>query len=138
MDRHTILIADDDIAMVTALRTRLMATGFDVVTCNDAYQALEFARKSLPDVMLLDINMPAGSGLSVRERLSNIPELAKTPVIYITGDGRAELRQKARDLGAYAVVVKPFVFESLLATIHAAIAREEVEEPAEPTEYIID
>ena len=70
--RRRILIADDDRNLLQALTVRLDAAGYDVITTQDAYQALDFARKHRPDLLLLDINMPAGSGFSVHERIAKV------------------------------------------------------------------
>lgn len=116
-----LLIADDDLNLLKALTVRLESAGFEVITTQDAYQALEFARRSRPDALLLDINMPAGNGFSVQERISKIEELAGIPVIYITGDESEAVDRNARKLGAFAIIHKPFKTEKLLDIVHSAI-----------------
>ena len=103
MAAKKILIADDDVKLLQALTVRLEAEDFEVITCQDAYQALDMARRNLPDLLLLDINMPAGNGFSVQERIAKIKELAGIPVIYITGDASAAVDRNAHKLGAFAV-----------------------------------
>lgn len=116
-----LLIADDNIRLLEALKIRLEAEGFEVITSQDAYQALDLARRHHPAVLLLDVNMPAGDGFSVQERIANCAELAKTPIIYLTGQAAETVDRKAERLGAFAVVHKPFEFCELVHTIHAAI-----------------
>lgn len=120
--RHpTILIADDDARLLAALSQRLRGEGFDVITATDGYNALAKAVESSPDLMILDVNMPAGDGFSVLERGHNRAELADTPVIYLTGDKSPRLDELADVLGAYATLHKPFDFDRLLNTIRAAL-----------------
>lgn len=120
MESRRILIADDDLKLLEALTVRLEAEGFDVIATQDAYQALALARRDQPDLMLLDINMPAGNGFSVQERASEIEELSDTPIIYITGEEPDVVDATAEELGAAAVVHKPFETAELLDAIRAA------------------
>ena len=118
----TIIIADDDIQMLTALQVRLEADGHEVHGAQDAYFALQLARDEQADLLVLDINMPAGDGFSVQERLRNIPDLADTPVVYITGEHSPRVTDGAAAHGAFAVVHKPFASETLRTVIHEALA----------------
>lgn len=121
MTHKKILIADDNRGFLNALTIRLEATGYEVIASQDSYQALQFARENRPDLLLLDINMPAGDGFTVQERLKNIPELATIPVIYITGDTSEQTTSNARMHGAIAVFHKPFELETLLTVIEKAL-----------------
>jgi len=116
-----LLIADDDLKVLKALTVRLEAEGYEVIVCQDAYQALEMARRHRPDLLLLDINMPAGNGFSVQERIAKIEEIARIPVIYITGDASEAVDRNAHKLGARAIIHKPFKTEKLLETIRTAL-----------------
>lgn len=120
MTSKTILIADDDVNLLAALTIRLESEGFKVLRVQDAYQALEQANRHRPDLFLLDINMPAGKGFSVQERLANI-DMADTPVIYMTGEQPGRVDRSAEDMGAFAVIHKPFETEELLETVRTAL-----------------
>ena len=117
----TILIADDDERVLKALMLRLGEAGFKVITATDGYSAVSLATKHRPNLMILDINMPAGDGFSVQERIKKIPEMAATPVIYVTGDKSERLDEMAQRIGAYAVIHKPFHIEELIETILNAL-----------------
>ena len=121
MASKSILIADDDLGLLQALATRLEAEEYRVTVTQDAYHALALARRYVPDLLLLDINMPAGSGFSVQERIKKIDELAAVPVIYITGEPPESVDQAAEQLGAFAVIRKPFETNHLLDTIRSAL-----------------
>lgn len=116
-----ILIADDDVTLLEALTVRLEAEGFEVIQARDAYQALALARRDQPDLLLLDINMPAGNGFSVQERIEEIEELTGKPIVYITGEEPDAVDEAAQQLGAFAVVHKPFETAKLLETVRSAL-----------------
>jgi DNA-binding response OmpR family regulator len=108
MKPRRILVSDDDRRTLEAVKVRLMAEGFDVEVATDGYQAVAMARTLKPDLVILDIGMPAGDGFSVHERIRQIPELDGVPIIYMTGqDPEAVARRAVRD-GARAVLHKPF------------------------------
>ncbi len=121
MSPKKILIADDDINLVKAIAIRLESEGYEVICCQDAYQALELARRNRPDLLLLDVNMPAGNGFSVQERIKKIDELSGIPVIYITGNASEAIDRNAHKLGAYAIIHKPFKTAKLLDKIRDAL-----------------
>jgi CheY-like chemotaxis protein len=83
--------------------------------------ALAQARKVRPDVMILDIRMPAGNGFSVLERIKKIPELRGLPVIYVTGDKSAEVDLRAEQLGACGLIHKPISLPLLIKAIDTAV-----------------
>ena len=90
-------------------------------TTQDGYQALAIARRELPDLLILDINMPAGSGVSVFNRVQAIDELAHAPVIFITGHDKGELPSKHQHRAAVKLVRKPFDSGTLLATVRECL-----------------
>lgn len=135
MTKPRILIADDSEKLLIALKTNLERHGYVVEACTDAYMALACARRTAPDVMVLDIRMPAGNGFSVMERMEKIPELKGVPVIYMTGAQSAELELQAQHLGASALIHKPISFPKLLELIDAAAdSRRERSVPSAPVE----
>ena len=121
MKQRHILVSDDDPGVLDVIRIRLEAGGFTVTTAQDPYQALSLARSTKPDVMVLDINMPAGSGFSVQERIAEIPEIAQTPIIFITGEVGEKVDRDAMRRGAAAIVHKPFHVSELVDEIRTAL-----------------
>jgi len=130
MNHPLILLADDDRRLLTALESRLRNEGFEVITTTDGYNTLAKAVECEPDVMVIDVNMPAGDGFSVLERGGNRNEIADVPVIYLTGDSSQRLDEMAEVLGAYALLHKPFNFDRLLNTIRAALLEAPIGPPA--------
>ena len=122
-DRKKILIVDDDKDFVQILQLRLAASGYDVVFAMDGVSAISVARRENPDVILVDIGLPAGDGFSVIERLAVIEELMFTPIIVITGKDLSAVQQRATLAGAKAVLLKPVNEEKLLTTIRNSLEK---------------
>ncbi len=113
-----------------------------MTTCQDAYMALAQANQSRPDVIILDIRMPAGDGFSVQQRMAKIPAIRHIPVIYITGETATELDLKAERMGASGVIHKPISLTRLLHLIATATKEKcgglpAEHEPSGPIEYQI-
>jgi CheY-like chemotaxis protein len=130
MKKVSVLIADDNKDLLSSLQIQLLVHGYEVVTCTNADLAVAYAQKHRPDVILADIWMdadrrlilsPTGNGFGVLERIRKFPETSGIPVIYMTGKNAAELELRAKQLGAYALIHKPFNFGALLAMIDSAV-----------------
>ena len=116
-----ILIVDDDKQIVLLLASRLKANKYEIVVAYDAMQAVAKAFSEKPDLILLDIKMPGGSGISVMDNLSNSAETAITPVIVITAYPSPEIQQKVKEMGAVDFISKPFKAEDILPRIRRAL-----------------
>ena len=121
MERPKVLVVDDDADLVQSLSLRLRHEGYDVAVAMNGYQGLERARRESPDVLILDIHMPAGDGFTVQDRLQEM--MGPWPiVIYLTGDKSLRADLMAKQLGAFAVIHKPFDIVRLLETVRRAVA----------------
>lgn len=98
-----ILIADDDSALCRLLTMHCRHMGLSVRMAHDAMHALLLIHKQKPDLVLLDISMPAGNGISVCEMLSSDPRLNSIPVIIMSGTQDEQVIQRAESLGAIFV-----------------------------------
>ena len=122
MEKKKILIADDDRSLVTSLALRFEEAGYEVIVSVDSYQALERAVSEEPDVIILDIHMPCGSGLTVQERLVSLPDMPTVPIIYLTGERSARVDALPSKPGVFAVVRKPFDILEFLEIVRRALA----------------
>ena len=86
----------------------------------DGYGGLERAKRESPDLLILDIHIPAGDGISIQERLQGMCG-PWPPVIYLTGDKSIRAEIGVKRLGAFAVVYKPFDYSKLLEIVKRAI-----------------
>ncbi len=116
------LIVDDDRGLTTALAMRLRAAGFETLTANSADEASRFALREQPDVIIMDIDMPAYDGLELQECLKFAERGRNLSVIFLSGCDTESNRLKAIQQGAAAFVAKPYEWSSLRDTIHSVIA----------------
>jgi DNA-binding response OmpR family regulator len=118
-----ILVVEDDKKLALALSLRLRAKSYDVKVAYDAVGGVMAASKEKPDLVVLDISMPAGGGFTVAERMQNLAAIAGTPIIFLTASNDPAHRQRARELGAAAFLEKPYEIEELLEAIQRAVTR---------------
>jgi DNA-binding response OmpR family regulator len=116
-----ILIIEDDRHIGDALTIRLKAAGYGVARAEDALQAVSMAVREPPDLMLVDISIPAGDGFSVVERLRRNTSVPEIPVVFLTASKRPEYREQALRIGACAYVEKPFEAAELLRVVEDAL-----------------
>jgi DNA-binding response OmpR family regulator len=121
MDKPKILIVDDDPDLRPVLNIRLRANHYETVQASDGYSAISVAQKEQPNLIILDLGLPAGDGFSVLERLKNGDSLSSIPVIVLTARDPHSDEQKALLAGATAFFQKPVENDELLATIQAAL-----------------
>jgi DNA-binding response OmpR family regulator len=122
--KKKILIVDDERDIVKALMIRLQGAGYEVVTAFDGAQAIFVAHKEKPDLILLDIRMPAGNGFSVAEKLKHSVNTLSIPVIFLTGSPERNAEERAVTLGARFYIKKPYDPEELLDAIKRALEKE--------------
>lgn len=116
-----ILIADDDRTLVQMLSLTLKNAGYEVVAATDGYFAFTQILSEKPDLVILDIHMPAGTGFNVQERIYKMATFGDVPIIYVSGDTSAQTQQAAQQFGAYALIAKPFDMQHLLDTVDGAL-----------------
>ena len=119
--KKKVLIVDDDRDLRVALNARLRASGLDTAFAADGMQAIAVARSERPDLMLLDLGLPAGDGFVVLDRVKNLADLAAMPTIVISARDAATHRQRAIDAGARWFLQKPVDNERLLGAIWTAL-----------------
>ena len=105
--RGTVLAVDDDPGALSALADALGTLGFEVVQAADGATALELARQQLPDVILLDVQMPGMDGFGVCRQLKAQPNLLLVPVVFLTGHGSRKARLEGLEAGATDFLNKP-------------------------------
>ncbi|QRX94373.1 response regulator transcription factor [Streptomyces noursei] len=118
---HSVLLAEDDRPIRTALERALTLEGYRVTAVADGIQALAAAHRERPDVILLDVMMPGIDGLQVCQVLR--AEQDRTPVLMLTARVETADRIAGLDAGADDYVVKPFEVEEVFARIRALLRR---------------
>lgn len=123
----TILIADDEPALLLGLASKIRRHGYNVVTAVDGREALEKIRAVVPDLVLSDVMMPPPNGFELRQILSGDASLASIPFIFLTARTSVQDRIVGLKNGADDYIAKPFETEELFARIEAVLRRVHVE-----------
>jgi CheY-like chemotaxis protein len=133
MDNRKILIVDDNADIRLGMHLRLKANQYETFFAVDAFSGVAEARKHRPDLIILDLGLPAGDGFTVMERLKQIPFLAVIPIIVVSARDGLGNQERAYEAGARAFLQKPVNDVELLAVIRQALG--EPAETKEPTLY---
>lgn len=121
MQKSKILIVDDDANLRQALKIRLRANHYDTVQASDGYSAIAVAHKEQPNLIVLDLGLPAGDGFAVLERLQESDTLSDIPVIVLTARDPQSNEERTLRAGATAFFQKPADNSELLDVIRAAL-----------------
>ncbi|MGC2404395.1 MAG: response regulator [Acidobacteriaceae bacterium] len=132
MDNKKILIVDDDPDVLKSMHVRLKANNYDTFFAADAISCIAEARKTGPDLIILDLGLPAGDGFLVMERLKGVPSLASIPVIVVSARDLRLNQKLALQAGAKAFLQKPVNNSELLAVIKRTLA-----DPAKKDEPVV-
>ena len=117
-----VLIADDDRVLSLLLSTRLKAKGCEIVNAYDAMQAMMAALRAKPDVIVLDIHMPGGTGIEALKKLKGNSYTTSIPVIVLSGSmDPGAAATLVRDLGAEEFIPKPTDPESVFEAVKRAV-----------------
>ena len=114
--KKTILLVDDDLEIVQAMRLVLEPRGYRVLTASDGNQGLAAAEREAPDLVVVDMMMPRKSGFLVLEKLKT-PRKATPKVIMITANEGGRHRAYAEMLGVDDYIRKPFALDRLLESV---------------------
>ena len=120
MSAPAILVVDDEPQIRRVMRATLTAQGYVITEAKSGEEALESVRKTRPELILLDVNMPGIGGI---EACREIRRFYEGPIIMLTVRNTERDKVAALDAGADDYVVKPFGMEELLARIRAALRR---------------
>ena len=102
-----VLLADDDRVVSHLLSARLRAAGWTVNVAQDAMQTVMFAIRTIPDAIVLDINMPGGNGVDALRKIRASVKTAMIPVIVLSGSTDAAVRDAVRELDVADFLEKP-------------------------------
>src|SRR6266850_1536792 len=119
---HKVLIIEDDEKTALALCLRLKAHGYATWMASDGISGLNKATRCKPDVIILDIALPAGNGLDLAEHLRRMPETRAIPVIFSTASQDPQLRKKVIERGAVGLLWKPYDPDTLVSVVKHALA----------------
>jgi two-component system KDP operon response regulator KdpE len=118
---NKILIIDDDEHLLLGLTARLKTNGYQVVWASDAVTAISVARQEKPDLVILDLGLPAGDGFLVLDRMRALSDLVAIPVIVLSARDPADNKRRALGAGAAAYFQKPPENHEFLMAIRRAL-----------------
>jgi two-component system response regulator FixJ len=118
----TVFVVDDDDAVRTSLRLLLKSVGLPVETFGSAQEFLELFDADRAGCLVLDIRMPAMSGLELQQRLNEMHAIV--PIVFITGHGDVPMAVEAMQYGAVDFIQKPFRDQDLIDRINQALEKD--------------
>jgi CheY-like chemotaxis protein len=117
--KFLILVVDDSADNLAVISLDLQVQGYRVVTASNGEDAIAVAAQTMPNLILMDINLPALDGLGATRRIREIEALREVPVVAITAFGTEGFQRAAYDAGVSGYLTKPFDFDRM----HQLIAR---------------
>lgn len=119
--KKKILIVDDETQIVRLLKMRLEANNYEIVTAFDGNQCTQVANSEIPDMILLDIKMPMGGGITAFNTLRNNEKTKNIPVIFLTAYPSESVKNQVFEMGAEGFIAKPFNSTELIIKIQTII-----------------
>jgi DNA-binding response OmpR family regulator len=120
---ETILIVEDEADVVDLLRYNLARAGFSVLIARDGVKGIEMARQNRPELIVLDLMLPAMDGYAVCRTLRKDPEMGAVPILILTARGQPSERIRGLELGADDYLTKPFSPRELVLRVQALLRR---------------
>lgn len=114
---HKILVIEDEADLARLLVKRLTKHGFEVMAAADAIQGTGMAHEKAPDLIILDLMLPGGGGLTVLKNLRLSVQTRYIPVVVLTGSANEEYKEKILAEGVEAYFEKPCDCDTLITTV---------------------
>lgn len=120
-----VLVIDDDKNLVALFSADLRAAGYHVLAAYDAMQGFMLAQRDVPALILLDLQLPAGGGLQLLEKVAASSKTHAIPVVMVTATTDAKLEAETKAKGAVAFIRKPVDRAALIALVKEQLERKE-------------
>ena len=118
-----LLCVEDNEDNLFMLQRRLTRVGFEVTISRDGAQSVEWAKTFLPDLIVMDLNLPGLDGWEATRRLKSQPETKDIPITVLTADSKAKSREKSLAAGCDEFELKPIDFQELVGKIRSLLSR---------------
>ena len=112
-----IMAVDDSPSIRKMVSLTLKSAGHDVLVAEDGDEAYELAQKESVELVITDLYMPKLNGIDLVSKLRTLDSYRYIPLLFLTTESSGDMKKKGKEAGATGWIVKPFVPESLLATI---------------------
>jgi len=113
----TILALDDSASLRQMVKLTLMSAGYNIVEAADGLEGLAKAKTNSVDMVVTDLNMPNMNGLAFIRALRQMPAYKGIPIVFLTTESDANLKQEAKSAGATGWITKPFKPEQLTSVV---------------------
>ncbi|HUB45030.1 MAG TPA: response regulator [Acetobacteraceae bacterium] len=117
----TVLSVDDSVSVLQLVKLTLTGGGYAVVQANNGAEGLAKAKSGGIDMVLTDLNMPVMNGIAMIRELRRLPQCTGLPIIFLTTESAANMKQEAKAAGATGWITKPFQQEQLLAVVRKVL-----------------
>jgi two-component system cell cycle response regulator DivK len=118
-----ILYIEDNFENRVLVRRLLQANGFEIIEAENANQAVDMMREGLPDLILMDINLPEVDGYTLTGRLKSIPFLEQIPIIALTANVMKGDRERSLDAGCNGYIEKPIDVDTFIDQVTRFLPR---------------
>lgn len=119
----SILTVDDSPSIRVALNIALSAAGYVVAEAANGAEGIEKAKASAFDLIITDLNMPVMDGLTMIEKLRSMPDQTGVPIVFLTTESDAALKERAKAAGATGWLTKPFDPDQLVRIARKVLGR---------------
>jgi len=119
--KKTILIVDDSESIRKLVQFNLNNAGYYVLVANNGQDALKYFTGETIHLLLTDLHMPVMNGLELIKEVRKIDLYKHIPILFLTTETQIAIKKEAKEAGATGWIVKPFVFEKLIATIRKVL-----------------
>lgn len=116
-----IIVVDDSMEFLAAIKDVLLLCNYEVVIVDDAGLALDVIMKTRPDLILLDLKMPGKSGFQIAHELKDVKEISQIPIIAISGFLNDDYFSLMRICGIEHCITKPFNPQEMVALIESVV-----------------
>ncbi|HUX75974.1 MAG TPA: hybrid sensor histidine kinase/response regulator [Anaerolineae bacterium] len=139
-ERPKILYVEDDPASVTLVRRLLEGEGYEIVDVSDGLSAIEVAKRDVPDLILMDINISGLDGYEVTTRLRSIEEMRQVPIVAVTAATLKGDRERSLIAGCNGYIPKPIYVDTFPNQVRSFLmgTKEEIESAEEKAEYLVE
>jgi two-component system alkaline phosphatase synthesis response regulator PhoP len=116
-----ILHIEDEQDQIVLVKALLERRGYEVILAQNSEEGLNKAREDKPDLILLDVFLPKGSGFSVCKQLKEAAETKHIPIIMVTGSGDKHIEEQCKSVGANSCIIKPYEAKNLIERIEEVL-----------------
>lgn len=120
---ETILIAEDELDIRELISFTLQLSGYTVIQAPNGDIAIQKARETMPDLIMLDVRMPKVTGFEACKILKAAPETRDIPIIFLSAKGQESEIKQGTELGAEAYILKPFAPDELVEQVKSVLKK---------------